>query len=94
MSNRGWLVTVAGVGCRKFASGITGGGSRRLASNDHRKKVVSESWSTKFLTLKTNTSRVKELSNGMWIILNSNLNPQLKLNLAPNKEWTVSPLQS
>ncbi|KAA0066085.1 cytochrome b-c1 complex subunit Rieske-4 [Cucumis melo var. makuwa] len=51
-------MTVTRVGCQKFAGGVTGGGGRRLAGDNHR--VVSESWSTNFPTLETNTFRVKE----------------------------------
>ncbi|KAA0033315.1 hypothetical protein E5676_scaffold275G00950 [Cucumis melo var. makuwa] len=33
----GWLATVAKVGCRKFADGVTRGGAWRLIDEDHRR---------------------------------------------------------
>lgn len=37
MATECWLTIVAEVGCRKFASGVTGGGGRKLTRDDQRR---------------------------------------------------------
>lgn len=67
MATRGWLATVTRVGCQKFVGGVIGGGSRRLANDDHGRWYLKDGRQT-FQTLEINTPGLKN-SNDVLVIL-------------------------